>query len=59
MESEMGRLGDKIAIVTGAARGNGEGAAMKSGIGCLKLIPPPLYFSLVTTKAIGRSSYFS
>ena len=55
----MGRLGDKIAIVTGAARGNGEGAAMKSGIGCLKLIPPPLYFSLVTTKAIGRSSYFS
>ena len=40
----MGRLDDKIAIVTGAARGNGEGAAMKSGIGCLMLIPP-LYTS--------------
>jgi len=27
MESEIGRLDGKVAIVTGAARGNGEGAA--------------------------------
>jgi len=46
----MGRLDDKIAIVTGTARGNGEGAAMKSGIGCLMLIPPLYTFPWLQQK---------